>query len=59
MNLVLNARDAKPAGGRLTIATTSTQLDSDYGVRYGVAIRLAATPAWLSAILAVGSSRRS
>ena len=38
MNLVLNARDAKPAGGRLTIATTSTQLDSDYGVRYGVAI---------------------
>lgn len=39
MKLVLNARDAMPAGGCLTIATTSTQLDSEYGVRYGVAIR--------------------
>ncbi len=38
MNLVLNSRDAMPRGGRFTITTTTTWLDSDYGAQYGVTI---------------------
>lgn len=38
MNLVLNARDSMPRGGRLTIETSSLAIGSDAVLRYGIQI---------------------
>jgi PAS domain S-box-containing protein len=51
LNLVLNARDAMPAGGRVTIETANAALDAGCAARHGVA-----TPAASYVLLAVSDT---
>src|SRR4029079_14312104 len=50
MNLVVNARDAMPTGGKLVIGTSHTQLDDRYEQRFG------AMPGGLAVTLTVSDS---